>query len=441
MDDPPLIEIFVLLLLILFNGFFSMSEMAIVSSRKSRLRAKAEEGKKAYKKALHASEQPSRFLSTIQIGITLIGTMAGAFGGAMLAVPLSKVFASWGLLAPYAEGVAVGVVVLSITFLTIVFGELLPKQIALSAPERIASKVVPFLEAIALIFRPIVSLLSHTTSFFLRLFRVDEQAKYAITEEEIHIALLDGERSGVVHEKERSMVEGVFYLGDRPVETFMTHRSELEWLELDASPEMAKSVVLKSRSQTYFPVSSGSLDEVSGIVSARDVLSSLMEGKWKGLRALMKKPCFVPGTMSALKAFEAFKRGSSEFLLIIDEYGGMEGALSIRDLIEEIVGELSTTDTDSEEIVKREDGSYLMGGLVNVDDFAELFSIDKYLPEHREYHTLAGFVLEIAGAIPRTGEVFNWEGFRIEIVDMDGNRIDKVIVMPPQKALEEEPAI
>lgn len=438
MEDPPIREILILLLLVLLNGFFSMSEMSIVSSRKARLRAKAEAGRKSYRRALHAAENPSRYLSTIQIGITLIGTLAGAFGGATIAHPLANALSAWPPLVPYAQGIAVAIVVLSITFLSIVLGELVPKQIALSAPEAVAATVVPVLEIIARIFRPVVSFLSRATVLMLKLIRIPEHPDHAISEEEIRIVLMEGEKSGVVEEQERSMVEGVFYLGDRPVETFMTHRSDVTWLDVNAGSDEARAAALSARGQAHFPVATGGLDEVVGVVSAQEILAALIEKKWNGLRTLFKKPVFVPGTMSALKAFEAFKRGGTELLLVMDEYGGLAGTLSIRNLVEEIVGELSTRDTDNEEIVKREDGSYLVGGFVNVDEFAELFSIARLIPEHREYHTLAGFVLEIAGAIPKTGEVFDWEGFKFEIVDMDGNRIDKVIVKPPVAAVSEE---
>ncbi|OHE67847.1 MAG: hypothetical protein A2413_05915 [Treponema sp. RIFOXYC1_FULL_61_9] len=435
MDDPPVIEILVLFFLVLLNGFFSMSEMSIVSSRKARLRAKADEGRKAYRRALDAAENPTRYLSTIQIGITLIGILSGAFGGATIARTLSASIAAVPLLAPWAEGLAVAIVVISITFLSIVVGELVPKQIALSKPEAIAAAVVPLLSVLSRVFSPIVGFLSRATNLVLKLFRIPTGQDHAITEEEIHIALSEGERYGIVEKKERSMVEGVFYLGDRPVETFMMHRSELVWLEADASADETKAAVLSARHQAFFPIAKGGLDNVVGVASIRDVLAAFVDGSWRNVADLAKKPCFVPSTMSSLKAFESFKRSGSEFILVLDEYGGLAGAISIRDLIEEIVGELSTPDADSEEIIKREDGSYLIGGLVNADEFAELFDIVRLLPEKREYHTVAGFILAMAGSIPRTGDVYEWEGYRFEIVDMDGNRIDKIIVQPPLPTL------
>jgi putative hemolysin len=436
MDDPPFIEIAFIFGLILLNGFFSMSEMAIVSARKARLKAKAEAGKKSYAAALDAAERPARFLSTIQIGITLIGTLAGAFGGATIARPLAAAFAGLPPIAPYAEALSVGLVVLTITVLSIVLGELVPKQLALARPEGVAAAVVPILNVISLVFRPLVSILSKTTNLILKLFRVSEADDRTITEEEIRITLLEGERTGIVAEQERSMVEGVFYLGDRPVETFMTHRSDLVWLEAAAGADEVRALVTAHPGLTWIPVAVEGPDDIVGVVSARDVLAALVDGGWKGLAPLLRTPCFIPGTMSALKAFAAFKRGNTQLLLVIDEYGGLAGALGLSDLVEEIVGVLAAPDGDGEEIVARADGSYLVGGLVNIDDFADLFGIVRLLPEQREYHTLAGFILETTGSIPRTGEVFVWEGFRFEIVDMDGNRIDKVIVTPPAPPAE-----
>lgn len=431
-DGSPYIGFLVLLGLILLNGFFSMSEMAIVSSRKARLKAKADEGKKSYRKALNAAEAPARFLSTIQIGITLIGIFSGAFGGTTFARPLARILSGVPFLGPYSEGIALAFVVLSITVLSIVLGELTPKQFALSDPERIAAFSVPVLEKLAVVFNPIVASLSHMTAALLKALGIAENADHPITEEEIRGAIREGERHGVVEEKERRMVEGVFYLGDRPVETFMIHRSDLLWIEENAEEEAAKKAALDATRQTVIPVIRGGLDDIVGVVNVRDLLAAVIHGPWNGLAPLLKKACFVPSSMSSLKVFEVFKRESVDMILVLDEYGGLAGALSIKDLIEEIVGELSAPDADSEEIVKREDGSYLMGGLVNVDDFVELFSLQMHLREHRDYHTLAGFVLDVLGVIPKTGEKFTWNGFRFEIVDMDGNRIDKLIVHPPK---------
>lgn len=430
-DGIALIDIAILFALILLNGFFSMSEMALVSARKTRLQSGAQEGKRSYQRALQAAQEPSRFLSTIQVGISLIGTFAGAFGGATVADALSSTLARIPAMAPYADAVSIFVVVLAITFFSIVLGELVPKQIALTRPEAIAGFTVPVLDVLSRIFRPVVGLLSRTTALVLKLLGADKSADPAITEDEIRVILDEGEKVGVVERDERTMVEGIFYLGDRPVETFMRHRSELTWLDLNADADEARRALRQRADIRSFPVCKEGPDDIVGVVSARELLDALLDGDYRGLKPLIRKPAYAPGTMPALRAFQVFKREKADTLLILDEYGGLEGALTLEDLVSEIIGELSVKEADAEEIVKREDGSYLMGGLVNADDFFELFHLERSVGEHREYHTLAGFLLDTLGSIPRTGERLEWKGFRFEIVDMDGNRIDKVLVTPP----------
>jgi putative hemolysin len=251
-----------------------------------------------------------------------------------------------------------------------------------------------------------------------------------MTEDELRTALEEGEKSGIVESEERTMVEGVFYLGDRPVGTFMTHRSEIQWLDVNADAEKVREMAREYRAQQFFPVASGAVDEIVGVVSVQDILLAFLENTWKGLQSLMSPPHFVPETMSSIRAFEAFKRGESNFLLVIDEYGGFAGVLSVRDLIEEIVGELSATTAGDDAILAQEDGSYLVDGSVNIDDIAKILPIAGFPETPREYHTLAGFILELAGEIPRTGAVFDWNGYRFKVVDMDGNRIDKLLIEP-----------
>jgi len=437
MESTAIRDIFIIFILILINGFFSLSEMSLVSSQKARLLTKARKGKKSYKRALSAKEQPGRFLSTIQIGITLIGILAGAFGGSTLTEPLRQVLIQIPLLVPYAEGFAVAVVVIGITYFSIVLGELVPKQVALSKPEAIASLVVPILDGIALIFKPLVSFLSLSTSVLLKILHIREAPIHTMTEEELQIALQEGQQSGIVMENERSMVEGIFYLGDRPVETFMTYRSDVTWIDSNTSLIDLKPLLLSPDSPKYYPVCNETPDEVVGIVSKEDLLAQILLDSKKPLKSIMKKPIFVPETMSALKAFDVFKREQAEYILVMDEYGGFSGTLSIQDLLEEIVGELSRPDNDTEDIILRDDGTYLLGGAVNIDEAAELLGFGALLKEHHEFHTLAGFILEIAGEIPRTGATYYWNGYIFEVVDMDGNRIDKVIVKKPVKGPED----
>lgn len=427
----------ILFLLFLLNGFFSMGEMAVVSSRRARLKAKADEGKKSYLRALKASEDPSSFLSSIQIWITLIGTLSGAFGGATIARYLAKCLSAFPPLAPYASTIGIGAVVVAITFVSIVVGELVPKQIALSAPESIAAATVGPIRWMAAAFRPVEKLLSGTTKLIMRIFRVNRTGSPSVTEEEIRIMIREGTQSGVVGTKERDMVEGVFYLGDKRVSAFATHRSDLAWLDLEDGPDAVKKAILENPGQNDFPVCRGSLDDPVGMANAREVLLALLEGRYSGIQSIMRKPVFIPESMTALKAFEAFKANNAQTLIVLDEYSGVHGSLTLRDLVEEIVGELSAPGGSVDpEILERQDGTFLVDGMANIDSFRERFGIEQLLPETREYHTVAGFLLELQGCIPRTGDLIEWEGFRFEIVDMDLNRIDKVLVRPPEREAE-----
>ncbi len=424
----------ILLGLFLANGFFSMSEMALVSSRRARLRAKAEEGHKAYAQALKTADNPSAFLSSIQIWITLIGTLSGVFSGATIA----KIITGWitriDILAPYASSISLGIVVVIVTLFSIVIGELVPKQIALSNPERIAAGVVGPVLALAAVFRPLERLLSGTTGLLLKLLRVNRSGDPAVTEEEIRIMIQEGSQTGAVGKKESDMVEGVFYLGERRVSSFATHRSDIIWLDIQDGPERVKSSLLAHPELNAFPVCKDSLDELIGMVKARDILIAFMEDRYLGLASLMEKAVYIPESMTALKAFEAFKSNGAQTLIVLDEYGGMHGSLTQRDLVEEIVGEMAMPGRRADpEIVQRMDGSYLVDGMTNIDTFREYFALERLLPETHGYNTLAGFILEIHGCIPKVGERIAWEGYLLEIVDMDMRRIDKVMVTPPPK--------
>jgi putative hemolysin len=287
---------------------------------------------------------------------------------------------------------------------------------------------LPIIRFLKVIFTPLIFTASHLSAGMMRIFRIDPLIDSGMTEDELRLALKEGEKSGIVESEERTMVEGVFYLGDRPVGAFMTHRSEIQWLDVNADAEKIRAMAVEYRSQSFFPVASGTLDEIVGVVSVQDILLAFLENTWQGLKSIMGPPHFVPETLSSLKAFEAFKRSDSNILFIIDEYGGFAGTLSVRDLIEEIVGELSATAAEDEPILAQEDGSYLVDGSVNIDDIAEIIPIADLPETPQTYHTLAGFILELAGEIPRTGAVFERNGYRFKVVDMDGNRIDKLLI-------------
>jgi len=263
---------------------------------------------------------------------------------------------------------------------------------------------------------------------FLKKIFIPGSSHKEMTEEELRLALLEGEKSGVVESKERTMVEGVFYLGDKPVSAFMTHRSEIQWLDINSSAEDSRRVAESSPRQICFPVAEGDLDEVAGAVSSQDIYRALLDNPWPGLKSIMRPPCFVPETMSALKAFEAFKKADANDLFVMDEYGGFAGILTIRNLIEEIVGELSASGKEEETIVKQEDGTWLADGGVSIDDAAKELGLACLMDEQNEYHTLAGFILYLAEEIPKTGASFDYEGFRFKVVDLDNNRIDKIMI-------------
>jgi putative hemolysin len=424
MEDPLSAAVFILLV-ILVKGVFALMEAAFMYSRKTWLRAKAEGGDKKYRKVLEALENPFLFIAALRIGSISLGILAGVAGGLGIAqfIPLCK---AW-------EGsLAVVLVTAAVTLTAVILGDLIPKQIALTAPEGITAGALPFIKAMTFFCKPLISLSAGLSALVFKLCRIDRIQSAGMTEEELRIALMEGEKSGIVESKERSMVEGVFYLGDRPVGMFMTHRSEITWLDLNAEPELIRRTAVEHRDQRYFPVADGNLDEVAGVVSVQDILLALLNGRWPGLKSILKAPFFVPETMSALKAFEAFKKGEEDLLLVMDEYGGFSGILSVRDLIEEIVGQLSAPAQEEDALIKQEDGTYLVDGSINIDQVAGILSLGSLLGEHQEYHTLAGFILSLAGEIPATGAWFEYEGYGFKILDMDGNRIDKVLIQPPR---------
>jgi len=264
-------------------------------------------------------------------------------------------------------------------------------------------------------------------SFIKKLFSRRSSGR-GMTEEELRNALLEGEKSGVVESRERTMVEGVFYLGEKPVSAFMTHRSEIQWLDIDAGPAEARRAAENAGTQRFLPVVHGDLDEVAGVIPVRDVFRALLDDPWPGLKSFMLQPYFIPGTMSALKAFEAFKKTEANDLFVMDEYGGFAGILTVRSLIEEIVGELSSSSAEEETIVKQEDGAWLADGGVSIDDAAKELNISLVMDDSPEYHTLAGFILRLAEEIPRPGAYYDYKGYRFQILNLDGNRIDKIMI-------------
>jgi putative hemolysin len=424
-------EMLFVFLLILANGLFAMAEIAIVASRKVRLQQRANEGDLRARAALELAETPNRFLSTVQIGITLIGILAGAYGGATIAHELAAQLERISFLAPYSHAISLGVVVLGIAYLSLILGELVPKRLALSNPERIACAVATPMRLLAVLAFPAVRLLSLSTEVVLRLLGVQPTAESPVTEEEIKVLIEQGTQAGVFEAAEQDMVERVFRLGDRHVGVLMTPRTEIVWLDVEDSSEEIQHRIT-STVHSRFLVAQGALDQVLGIVHAKDLLARSLEGQPFDLKACLRQPLFVPESMRALKVLELFKQSGTHLALVVDEYGGIEGLVTLNDILEAIVGDLPSIDEPAEPpVVQREDGSWLLDGMLPVDEIKELFQLAQ-LPgeEAGTYQTLGGMVMSHLGRIPSAADHFEWAGLRFEVMDMDGHRVDKVLVAP-----------
>ncbi|MEH2089274.1 hemolysin family protein [Nostoc sp.] len=424
-------EILIILVLIIANGVFSMSEMAIVSARKVRLQQLANQGDAKAMAALKLAESPNHFLSTVQVGISLIGILTGAFGGATIANRLAVYVRLVPLLAPYSEPISFGVVVLIITYLSLIVGELVPKRLALNNPEKIASAVAIPMRALSAIASPMVYLLSASTDLILRVLGITASTEPQVTEEEIKILIEQGTEAGTFEEAEQDMVERVFRLGDRPVSYLMTPRPDIVWLDLDDSAEENRQKMVDSAYSRY-PICQGGLDNVLGVIPVTDLLARSFRGEPLDLTVGLRQPVFVPESTRGLKVLELFKQTITHMALVVDEYGVIQGLVTLNDIMSEIVGDVPSTDgQDQPQAVQREDGSWLLDGMLPVEEFLELFGMEQWESEERgSYQTLGGFVITHLGRIPAAADHFEWQSMRIEVMDMDGNRVDKVLVVP-----------
>lgn len=431
------IELIIVFLLLIANGIFAMSELAIVSARKPRLEQRATDGDAAARTALELATTPENFLSTVQIGITLIGILAGAISGATVAEKLAAVLARIPWLASYSETVSVGLVVLVLTYLSIVIGELVPKRLALNNPEGIASRVAPAMSVLARIAAPVVRLLSVSSDLVLRLFNLQPSNEPAVTDEDVRGMLEQGTQVGVFDPIEEEIVGQVFRLSDRTVSALFTPRTEIVWLDIDDPQEVIKQELVSSGYSRY-PVAQGNLDNVLGLVSVQDLLAQSLAGQPLDLRSVLQPALFIPETTPALVVVERLKQTRSHIALVIDEYGGLEGLVTLDDILAAIVGDIPEADEPTDgEAVRREDGSWLVDGMFQIDEFQDLFEI-KELPNVAEgyYQTVGGLVMAMLGRIPNPGDYFEMEGHRLEVVDMDGRRVDKVLVSPLGNATE-----
>jgi putative hemolysin len=423
-------EIVMILVLILINAVLAGSEAALVASRKARLQQRSGDGDKLSGLALKLIEDPNTFLSTTQIGITLIGVLAGAVGGATIAEALAGLLRNIPYLAPYNESLGLGIVVISITILSLWLGELVPKRLGLHSPEQIARIVAGPMFFISKLFYPFIKLMSLATNFVLRMIGIKASSEPPITEEELQMLISQGTQAGVFDEAEQDMVEGIFSLSDQRVYSLMTPRTEIVWLDIDDSIEDIRRKIGES-DYSRFPVRQDSLETILGIVKSRDLLVQSLSGNEIKLKDQLKPAFFIPETMFASRALEIFKEKGTELLLVIDEFGGVQGLITINDILEEIVGEI---EIEEPQATQRQDGSWLLDGMLEVDEFKEIFNLDS-LPHEDEYETLSGFIMVSLGRLPQTADRFEWHDLRFEVMDMDGRRVDKVLVTSlPSKA-------
>ncbi|HXV23872.1 MAG TPA: hemolysin family protein [Alphaproteobacteria bacterium] len=430
-------EILLILFLILLNGFFAMSEMAVVAARKARLVARAAKGDRRARQVLQIAERPGRFLSTVQIGITLVGILTGAIGGATVGQRLADMFAEIPVLAPVAEAAGFAVVVIVTTYLSLILGELVPKQLALRHPERIAARIAGPMGTLSVLAKPIVLVLEGSSNLVMKAIGLRKIGGDHVSEEEIRVLIAEGTKAGVFDPAEKDMMIAVMRLADRPARAFMTPRPDIDWLDLDDSPEETQRKLLASKF-SRLPVGKGSLDEVVGVVQRTDLLDRYLKGKSLKLAEIVRQVPVVHDAASALKVLQALKESEVHLALVVDEYGALEGLVTSTDVLEAIVGEFREQGVEPALVHRREDGSWLMDGGLPTHQVQDALGLIDF-PTDRSFHTLAGFVLGELEHVPTPGEHFEWNGFRFEVVDMDGRRIDKVLVSrieaEPEEAL------
>jgi len=423
----PWIDAIIVLALIVLNGFLSMSELAIVASRRPRLRGLAAAGKSGAATALALAEDSARFLSSAQAGITLVSILNGAFSGSSLSGPVGERLSAWFGMAPgNAQDIGFGIVIVLTTYVSLIVGELVPKQFALRSPEPIACAVAPAMLWLTRLASPFAWLLDTTSQLVFRLLGQKRDANHIVTEEELRSVVAEAETAGVIEENERQMISGIMRLADRPVRGVMTPRNRIDWLDADASDEETRDALAKTP-HTRLPVAAGSVDDIIGVLQARDVVAALIEGRPLDLRALARPAPVLPDMLDAMDALASLRDADIPIALVHDEYGHFEGIVTPADLLAAIAGEFRSDVDDANDppAVERHDGSWLLSGSLPADEMAERLGLD--LPASRDYQTVAGYILAQIRHLPDTGEVFDADGWRFEVVDIDGRKIDKVI--------------
>ncbi len=422
-----MIEIGVIILLQIVNGLFSMSEAALIAARKPRLHRQAEAGSAGANAALRLADDPNRFFSTVQIFITLIGILGGVFGGATLAGDIAALFAGTAL-EPYGQAIGVALIVLATTYISLIVGELVPKRLALRSPEQIAAAVARPMAALSTAAAPVVRLLSASTDVVLRLLGASRMEAPVVTEDEIRVMIQQGVAAGVFEAAEHDMVENIFRLNDRRIAALMIPRLDVIYLDVQDTPEETRDK-LRQHPFSRYPVCDGGLDRIIGLVQTKDLIVQLLADEPLDLRACANEAIFVPDSAPASRVLEMFRKTSLHAAFVIDEYGALLGMVTVQDLLEAIVG-----DEAHEAAVQREDGSWLLDGMIDLQEMRELLQIDEPIEgEGDDFNTLGGFIMSQQGRIPSAGDAFEWHGFRIEVVDMDGHRVDKVLIarLPP----------
>lgn len=427
-------EIFILLGLIILNGLFVMSEIALVSARKPRLEAMAEKGDKKAESALNLSNTPELFLSAAQIGITLIAILTGVYSGEKFGKQLAPSIEKIELLRRYADTIATTIVVIIVTFLSIIFGELIPKRIGLLNAEKLAKVVAGPMRIFARITYPIVFILNKTSNLFFKVFNIKNKKDESVTEEEIKAIISEGTESGSIEEEEKEMIERIFHLGDRNITSLMTHRSDIIWFDLTDNEEKIREKIVQEPHSVY-PICDGSIDNIKGMVSIKDLY---IIDDFTLFKDVVQPAMFVPENNTAYQVMERFKETKQHSCFIVDEYGSLQGMITLNDILEAIVGDLPQTGVEDYEIVEREDGSYLVDAQIPFYDFLRRFGkADWASEEEYGFDTLAGCILQELERIPQTGDKLEWRGFSFEVMDMDGHRIDKVLVHPSQEIIDE----
>ena len=442
MSDPspiPWFDVVIILALVAINGVLSMSELAIVSSRDARLKAMAKSGSSGARWALELASNPGRFLSTVQIGITLVGILAGAYSGATLGKPVGERIALLGTDPETAQTIGFAIVIVLTTFASVVIGEIVPKQFALRSPEPIAVVVARPMRWLSTITGPIVWLLDQTSKLIFRLIGLNRESENTVTAEELHLVVAEAQTAGVLEESERAIISGIVRLADRPVREVMTPRTEVDWIDVNASLEELHAA-LEEIPHSRIPVAEGSADNVIGVLQTRDLVQTLLDGREINLRDLTRSAPVIPDLMDAMDALVVLRSADVPLALVHDEYGHFDGIVTPGSILAALAGAFAhDVEEDEPPLVEREDGSWLVSGAASADLLTDRLGVN--LPHDRDYSTVAGFALSVLKHLPQTGSTFSHDGWKFEVVDMDGRKIDKVLASRPRRrSREQEPA-